>query len=197
MGHDFLMAGRPGRYRSEEARVAILEATRDELADRGYDKLSIDRVAAAAGTGKQTIYRWYPSKSVLVAECILRGYIFRPDLDAPDEGDVRDDIANWAYAFVELTKHTESAALIRAATAASAEDGEVAVRMHESMTLQTVLTNRIRKGEIAGQLKAGTPAEVVAETLVGALLYRLLTRQPLTHESVKQLLDIVFAGIQA
>ena len=78
------MSARPGRARSEAARHAILEATREELTERGYDKLSIDRVAAAAGVGKQTIYRWYSSKSVLVAECILLGYVFRPDLDAPD-----------------------------------------------------------------------------------------------------------------
>ena len=52
-----MQQSRRGRTRSEEARAAILRATRDELMANGYDKLSIDRVAAAAGTGKQTVYR--------------------------------------------------------------------------------------------------------------------------------------------
>ena len=71
---------RRGRTRSEEARAAILRATRDELTANGYDKLSIDRVAAAAGAGKQTVYRWYPAKSALVADCIIGGYLLS-DLD--------------------------------------------------------------------------------------------------------------------
>ena len=50
------------RRRSEKSRVAIVRATRDLLLERGFDKLSIEAVAARAGVGKQTIYRWWPSR---------------------------------------------------------------------------------------------------------------------------------------
>ncbi|WP_405855881.1 TetR/AcrR family transcriptional regulator [Streptomyces sp. NBC_01515] len=62
-----------GRTRSESTRQAIPEATRDEPAAGGYDKVPIDRIATAAGAGEQTVHRRYRSKSELVAECILEG----------------------------------------------------------------------------------------------------------------------------
>lgn len=43
------------RRRSEKSRVAIVEATRALLLERGFDGLSIEAVAAKAGVGKQTI----------------------------------------------------------------------------------------------------------------------------------------------
>ena len=187
---------RKGRTRSEGARTAILEATRDELAERGYDKLSIDRIAAAAGAGKQTVYRWYPSKSALVAECLLQGLVLTPVLDLPDTGDVRHDIAAWVEGFVQ-NSHGQGGSLIRAATAASAEDAEVAARFQEQVTAitQDSLVARIEVGVAAGQLRADLSAPVVAETIIGALLYRILTRQDLTNEFATQVLDIAFTGI--
>ena len=62
---------------------------------------------------------------------------------------------------------------------------------------ESALIDRLQLGENAGQLKAGVPASTVAETIVGALLYRLLTRQPLTTEFVEELMDVVFDGIES
>ncbi|MEV0248217.1 TetR/AcrR family transcriptional regulator [Nocardia sp. NPDC050712] len=190
---------RPGRTRSETARRAILEATRDQLAEHGYDKLSIDRVAAAAGVGKQTVYRWYPSKSALVAEGILLGYVFSPGIDIQDSGDVRRDITAWARAFADYSVEPGAAALVRAATAATAEDADVAARFQEQITgaTQAALAGRLRRGVDAGQLTPGAPVDTAAETIVGALIYRILTRQALSPAFVAELVDTVFQGIQA
>lgn len=187
----------PAPSRSETVRHAILEATRAELAQRGYDKFSIDRVASAAGVGKQTVYRRYPSKSALVADCILRGYLITPGIETPDSGDVRRDIAEWAHTFAELSNQPEAIAIALAGTAATAEDGEIAARYHEQIVAltETALTDRLHAAEDAGQLKPGTPASTVVEAIVGALLYRVLTRQPLTPQFVDELMNVVFDGI--
>ena len=42
--------------------TAILVAAAELIAEVGYRKLSIEAIAARAGVGKQTIYRWWPSK---------------------------------------------------------------------------------------------------------------------------------------
>ena len=59
------------RRRSEKSRVAIVTATRELLLERGFDGTSIEAVAARAGVGKQTIYRWWPSRPALVADVLL------------------------------------------------------------------------------------------------------------------------------
>ena len=62
---------KPPRRRSEKSRMAIVTATRELLLERGFDGLTIEAVAARAGVGKQTIYRWWPSRPALVADVML------------------------------------------------------------------------------------------------------------------------------
>src|SRR5690348_8569674 len=75
---------RRGAVRSEQARSAILAATAQLIARHGYDHVSIEGIAHEAGVGKQTIYRWWPSKSAVVAECLLEGLLI-PDAFVPPD----------------------------------------------------------------------------------------------------------------
>ncbi|MFD5872642.1 TetR/AcrR family transcriptional regulator [Streptomyces sp. NPDC060322] len=185
--------GKPGRKRSEEAREAILEATRDELAERGYDRLSFDRIAAAAGVGKQTIYRWYASKNALVAECILRGRVIPLSIPVVDSGDVRQDVAAWLDAFAAESRAPLAAELMRAGTAAAAEDEVIAARYAEvTDATEGALVARLRSGISAGQLPSGTPASTLAEMIIGALVFRVLARQEITSAFTGDLMRIIF-----
>ncbi|MFF5566496.1 TetR/AcrR family transcriptional regulator [Streptomyces sp. NPDC012623] len=188
---------RRGRLRSETTRRALLAATRDELTAHGYDKLSIDRIAAAAGAGKQTVYRWYPSKSALVAECVLDGYVFPPAGPVPDTGDARRDLRDWLGAFADRLAEPRTAALIRALTAATAESDDVAVRFYERVTatVENALAARLRSAAPADRpTSCGDTATAAAEALIGAMLYRLLVRQPATPRFLDSLIDTVFGG---
>ncbi|PMB44666.1 TetR family transcriptional regulator [Fischerella thermalis CCMEE 5201] len=79
----------PGRPRSNQSHQAILQATLDLLAQMGYDRLSIDAIAAHAGVGKTTIYRRYRSKEELVADAIES---IREEIKIPDTGTVWGDL---------------------------------------------------------------------------------------------------------
>ncbi|WP_263055246.1 TetR/AcrR family transcriptional regulator [Curtobacterium sp. RIT-PI-V] len=185
-----------GRARSEASRRAILLATRDDLTEHGYDRLSIDRIATAAGVGKQTIYRWYPSKSELVADCLVEGYIVRPVLTTSDTGDVRRDITAWIRAFAEQSRVPAAASLTRAITAAAAENTAVAAHYQEqARATQEALVGRLEAAVRAGQVRPGSGVETVAETIVGGLLYRILTRQELDDTFVVELAELVFRGV--
>jgi AcrR family transcriptional regulator len=62
---------RPGRPRSEQAEAAILDAVLGLFAaEVGYDDMSMETIAAAAGVGKATIYRRWPNKEALVIDAI-------------------------------------------------------------------------------------------------------------------------------
>ncbi len=58
----------PGRPRSEQARLAILRSTLKILGREGFSDLTIENVAAQAGVGKATVYRWWPNKAALIAD---------------------------------------------------------------------------------------------------------------------------------
>ena len=57
--------------RNERSRQAILTATADLLGEVGYTKLTVEAIAARAGVGKQTIYRWWTDKGALVLDAYL------------------------------------------------------------------------------------------------------------------------------
>lgn len=88
------------RRRSEKSRLAIVNATKEILLERGFDGLSIEAVAARAGVGKQTIYRWWPSRPALVADVLLEDAdkILRP-VDHTD--DLAEDLTRWSTRLAE------------------------------------------------------------------------------------------------
>lgn len=67
----------------------ILDAARDVLSAQGYPALTIEAVAAAAGVGKSTIYRWWPNKEALIADALAE--IFRAE-EIPDLGDTHAEL---------------------------------------------------------------------------------------------------------
>src|SRR5258708_35331953 len=75
---------RPGRRRSEGSRDAILTAATELLVEQGYAAVSIEKIAQRAGTGKQTIYRWWPSKGDVLLEALA--HKAEGQIALPDEG---------------------------------------------------------------------------------------------------------------
>jgi AcrR family transcriptional regulator len=81
--------GQP-RRRGEVLIAAIFEATLAELAEVGYSRLAIERIAARAGASKVSLYRRWPSRAELVVGA-LRHQRGEPE-PAPDTGSLRDDV---------------------------------------------------------------------------------------------------------
>src|SRR3954453_21523846 len=69
--------------------AAIEAATLALLRERGFARMSMEAVAAAAGVGKPAIYRRHADKAALVAAVIDRQL---PALDVPDLGDSRAEL---------------------------------------------------------------------------------------------------------
>jgi len=84
-------APRRGRPRSEQARLAILDATGELLLEHGLPGVSMDAVAERAGVSKATIYRWWPSKETLALEAVYRAWS-AAEAPQPDTGSLRGDL---------------------------------------------------------------------------------------------------------
>jgi AcrR family transcriptional regulator len=189
---------RRGRPRSDRARRAILESTRAELAAHGYERLSIQQIADAAGVGKQTIYRWWPTKRELVAACVLEGLVLPDDVGLPDTGDVRADLRTWVRALVVLFGGSPQTSLLRALVSAAAESDEVAAKLRARFgdPYRSAVVARLTAARRAGVVRRGAPLAAVAEALVGALLFRVLAREPVGADEMVALADALFAGIE-
>src|SRR5260370_21506871 len=81
-----------GRPRDLEAAQAILDKTLLLLEKHGYEGVSIDAVAAAAGVAKTTIYRHWPSNPELIAAAARP--LFQELYEAPLRWNVRAELVH-------------------------------------------------------------------------------------------------------
>lgn len=178
---------RQGRVRSEAARVAILDATSRLFALRGYDNLTMEGVAAEAEVSKQTIYRWWPSKGALVADCLLEGRLLLNSLRPFETGEVRDDLTAWLTEIFGVAEQQLGETLLRSVIAAAADNPDVGQRLHDALGVDGSIIARLQLGVDAGELPATALLPELSEALVGALILRALSRKPSTPDSSRRL----------
>ncbi|WP_329044260.1 TetR/AcrR family transcriptional regulator [Amycolatopsis sp. NBC_01488] len=185
---------RPGRKRSEQSRLAILTATLDLVAEAGYGALTVEGIAARSGVGKQTIYRWWPSK----ADVLLDALATKADLyvPIPDEGTFRADLAAFLGSTFELGEKAQVADTLRALMAQAQIDPGFGKRFREDFLnrRREALGTLVDRARERGELPAEVSSRTVIDVVFGTLWYRLLaTREPigtsLTGELVALLAD--------
>lgn len=178
--------------RSERARVAILEAAYDLLLDEGFLAMTIEGIAAKAGVGKQTIYRWWPSKSAVVFDAALHAGEQAADSGGlPDTGDLEADLRLVLHAIVDELRDERRSAAQRTIMVESMHDDELAEKVVEHILRpQLELTKeRLRSAVRAGQLGPDTDVDTLPDALYGPIFYRWMLRtQPLTHTFADQIL---------
>ncbi len=180
---------RPGRPRSETARVAILDAAVAELQDKGFAATTVDAIAARAGVGKQTIYRWWPSKADVVLEAILDLAAAR--ISTADGGSLHADLL--AFLTATFAQRGQRQVLI-GMMAQTVLDPVFAEKFREQFlfarraALRTVLERAVVRGEIASDVDL----ELLIDVVYGVLWYRLLVDHiPLDEAGGRALADLV------
>ncbi|WP_371579520.1 TetR/AcrR family transcriptional regulator [Streptomyces sp. NBC_01314] len=194
---------RPGRPRDAARDEAILDAAREVLLRDGYAGLSMEKVAAAAGVGKPTLYRRWSSKAALVGDAVLHSFLtaapgirlpLRPTTDGAAQ-----QLTAWFGAYAASVGDPRHAAMILALTAAAAEsphDAESLYRDHTRAQHEAVV-GCLRAGVTGGEFRADVDVEVVADALVGSVLYQLLTRtSSASLHRTEHLLVILLAGLR-
>ncbi|MFC7927869.1 TetR/AcrR family transcriptional regulator [Microbacterium laevaniformans] len=183
---------RSGPVRSEAARQSILQATVTLLAERGYDNLTIEGIAARAGVGKQTVYRWWPSKSSIIAECLVEGLLLPVHLRVPDTGDIRRDLTTWLTTLFGYLQTEQGATIFRSLLAVAATDEAVGSGLRDSVMHTQSLSTRLHSAiGTAPNLPEGAPVEEIADALVGALVLRNLARRPIEEGDAERLVEAV------
>jgi AcrR family transcriptional regulator len=81
----------PSRRRGAVLQDALLQAAWEELSAVGYAKVTMDGVAARAGTHKSVLYRRWPNRATVVQAAVRHRLGSLAD-DVPDTGDLREDV---------------------------------------------------------------------------------------------------------
>ncbi|MFE2580909.1 TetR/AcrR family transcriptional regulator [Streptomyces sp. NPDC059378] len=169
----------------------ILGATRALLAAQGYSTLTIEGVAAAAGVGKSTIYRWWPSKEALVADALAE--VFRAD-EIADRGDTRAELREAVDMTIANYANEDLAASLPALAAGLLPQPELMARFRETF-LRRKRENieiALRRGIQRGDLPADLDTDLVQDLWAGTVLYRrLMIGSPLDDELAEHLVDLV------
>ncbi|MFE0699716.1 TetR/AcrR family transcriptional regulator [Streptomyces sp. NPDC058872] len=189
--------------RSQSSRRAILTAAFDLAGELGYGRLSIEAIAARAGVGKQTIYRWWPSKGAVLFDAFLM-LSEGPEGEAepaalPDTGDLAADLkAVLRATLTELTDPRISEPM-RALTIEVAGDPELAALYAERLDgpVREIKRRRLRVARESGQLSPDVDLDVAIDSIWGPLLNRWLLRTgPLTPEYADALVDTALRGLR-
>lgn len=179
-----------------DRREAICEAVFELLGEVGYDRMSMDAVAARARASKATIYRGWPNKPDLVMDAIEHRY-GGPVLP-PDTGSLRGDLLahlNQTCAFVNGADGAVLTGLLTAATH-NAELQEVMYRcVYEAK--QSMYDSMIRRAVDRGELPScGSRSELVHEVLHAMVMSRRLWQAgPLDDAFVARLVDCVLLPV--
>ncbi|MBD5784798.1 TetR/AcrR family transcriptional regulator [Cellulosimicrobium terreum] len=186
--------------RNESSRRAVLTATLDLLQEVPYPRLSIEGIATRAGVGKQTIYRWWPSKAAVLFDAFLllseADAGERPQL--PDTGDLRADLTLVLRATVAELNDPRLAEPMRALATEAAQDEALAATYHERLDapLREAKRERLRSAQAAGELAADLDLDVAVDIIWGPVLNRWLQRSgPLDDAYVDALVDTALRGM--
>ncbi|WP_055600831.1 TetR/AcrR family transcriptional regulator [Streptomyces aureus] len=191
--------------RSERSRRAIFDAALALVSETGYAKTTIEGIAARAGVGKQTIYRWWPSKAAVLLDAFLdlaaranEALGGDADSEIPDTGDLAADLKYVLRATVDEMNDPAFDAPTRALAAEGIVDPELGARFTEAL-LEPQLqyyARRIEAAQAAGDVDPGVDPRIALELLVGPLHHRWLHRTlPLTHAYADGLVDLALRGL--
>jgi AcrR family transcriptional regulator len=179
----------PGRPRSAATHAAILAAVEALLAEGGYPAVSVEAVAARAGVGKQTIYRWWPGKPELILEHLIK---VAATLPSPDTGGLATDLRIYLRATCFGWTTGGTGPVVAALMAEAQVDAAFGARFYRDLIAgrRAALRHLLARGQARGELAADRNLDLLLDLIYGPLWYRLLLHHaPLDETFIEQLLE--------
>src|SRR4051812_34431032 len=181
-----------GRPRDPRRREAILRAAIMLVAEIGYDRMTVEALAARAGVSKPTIYRRWPGgKKEIVVEAIRAKHVDAESL--PDAGSLRGDLLGLLgtmIAHIDEDAHL-AAGLISQLRASE----ELATLMRDEVAplerrrYDALIARAVARGEVA----ADTRITPLLSDVAGSVVFTraVVTGEPLDQAFLEELVDHV------
>ena len=176
-----------GRRRNDAAKDAILDAAFRLLSNPGTESLTIEAIATEAGVGRQTIYRWWPSKGAVVADALARHA--RVVVPERDTGSFTGDLEAFLVDSFAALEDEGLAGRLRQIVAAGQQDEHVArVLADFTAVRRAALRALLERGRDARELAPDADLDMLVDMAYGVLYYRLLVgHAPLDEKAARSL----------
>jgi AcrR family transcriptional regulator len=183
-----------GRKRSEQTRLAILTAAYELTTEVGYQDLTVEGIAARARAGKQTVYRWWPTK----ADVLLEALALKADLkvSTADQGSFETELEAFLRDSAALMAFPGVVPVLRSLMAEAQRDSDFRRRFQDGFlfkrraALETIVERAAARGDKPAHLTATFAADVV----FGLIWYRVLATERLLDQedvtAIQRLLTI-------
>jgi AcrR family transcriptional regulator len=185
---------RPGRPRDESARQRILDAALELLQEESFAQVTVESIAARAGVGKATVYRWWPNKAAVMIEAFREAVA--PEVPFPDSGCLEDDIRLQLDKFTRMLLGPRGR-MLAGFVAAAQSDPDVAaglsdywIKPRRSQAKEALMGKRRWKESLTD-----LDPDLVLDLLYAPLYYRVMTGLPLTLEYTQSLVDLVMKAL--
>lgn len=188
---------RRGRPRDPETDARITTAAARLMLQRGFDKTTVDDVAAAAGVGKATVYRRWASKEDLAVAAMESLYAL--EFPEPDTGAIETDLAESYRGVLTFVNSPEGAAYLRMSIAESVRDPRIAALYLASTQRREAESRRTFERAIArGEVRPDIDIDAAVQWLGALLASRAITNRPMpTLDDVDELVEFTLRGVRA
>jgi AcrR family transcriptional regulator len=164
-----------GRPRSQAIDDAIVAAARALLAEVGYRSLTMEAVAERAGIGKQSLYRRWARKPLLIFAAMLGGQEAVAD-QIPDTGCFAADLGAITAEQFSVYQRPGMTALVQGLLADCLAEPELMDELRRRfiwprLAILEQLADRARE---RGELAADVSSRAIADTLAGAMFARFI-----------------------
>jgi AcrR family transcriptional regulator len=157
--------------------------------------MSIEGVAARAGVGKATVYRWWSSKGVLAVEAFMQA--IAPSIGFRETASARADIEHQLNLLAKAYRG-KAGEILKEMIGFSQSDAET----REAFFVGYLKPRReaakaaLQRGIDQGEFRANLDPEVLVDALYGPLIYRMLTGYyPIDQKFINQIRQVAFEGI--
>jgi AcrR family transcriptional regulator len=141
-------------------------------AEHDASAITMDAIAKRAGVSKDTLYRWWRSRTEVVLEALAeRG---QETIAVPDLGSLDADLRAFLHA-TSASATVPTQRLLRLIASEAAQDQHTAMLVRERFVdsrraaLRAVLAHAVQRGELDG-----TRIELLTDLIYGSLWYRVV-----------------------
>lgn len=185
-----------GRPRDDAARQAVLQATAGLLEEVGFNKLSIEGIAARAGVAKTTIYRWWQNKGVLALEAFLTAV--SPKIAFPETAAPLDDLRVQVHKVGKLYRG-KTGRILCELLALSQADSETHRQLLDGYLRPRRAQSRkcLERAAARGLIRQDIDIEIMIDAIYGPLWHRMTMKHaPLDTAYIDAQLDLVLHGLK-